>query len=263
MNGLKKKRVLITGANGCLGKSIAERLIAEKCNLVLTDKVKIELAFRSAAQEVTEVLGDISKPDDVANILAVVKDTLGGLGGLDGLVNTAAILEPQDGSITKTTLESFQRTLATNLLGTFLTCQAVIPLMLESGNGSIVNLSSVVAHVASAEAQIAYTASKGGVEALTREIAIEQARSGIRANCIASGPVLSARNKHYFDTDEKWQARRKHIPMGRLGRPEEIAGVVAFLLSDDAAYMTGSTLLVDGGIASAYVINDVNGSPTP
>ncbi|MGC6471702.1 MAG: SDR family NAD(P)-dependent oxidoreductase [Parvibaculales bacterium] len=257
MKGLKNKRILLTGANGCLGRAIAERLSAEGCQLALVDKSGVDQPPKDALV----IWADIS---DAAAVETAFSNLRSKLGGLDGLVNLAAVLDQDDGGTAETSREVFEKTLSTNLLGTFLTCQAAITMMRDEGAGAIVNFSSVVAHAASASAQIAYTSAKGGVEALTREIAIEQARHGIRANCIAPGPVLSDRNKHYFNTPEKWQTRRRHIPMGRLGTPEEIAGSAAFLLSEDAGYITGTTLLCDGGIANAYVVDDSHGgAPAP
>ena len=256
MKGLKNKRILLTGANGTLGHAITQRLMSEGCQLALIDKVGID----SAPPEALIIAGDIVDADDLDAAFTTLKTEFD---GLDGLVNLAAILEPNDGGVATTSREVFERTLSTNLLGTFLTCQSAVDLMRGSGAGAIVNFSSVVAHAASAFSQIAYTSAKGGVEALTREIAIEHARHGIRANCIAPGPVLSDRNQHYFNTPEKWETRRRHIPMGRLGKPEEIAGSVAFLLSEDAGYITGTTLLCDGGISNAYIVDDRNGSPAP
>ena len=256
MKGLKNKRILVTGANGCLGQATAERLSAEGCQLVLTDKSDVEHPPHGALV----VQADIS---DATGVESLFSKLTGEIGGLDGLVNLAVVLDEGDGGTASTSREVFERTLSTNLLGTFLTCQAAIEIMRQEGAGAIVNFSSVVAHAASAMAQIAYTSAKGGVEALTREIAIEHARQGIRANCIAPGPVLTERNKHYFNTKQKWETRRRHIPMGRLGTAEEIAGSVAFLLSEDAGYITGTTLLCDGGIANAYIVDDDLGAPAP
>ncbi|MGC6511293.1 MAG: SDR family NAD(P)-dependent oxidoreductase [Parvibaculales bacterium] len=256
MKGLKNKRILLTGANGYLGRAVTQRLVAEGCQLALTDRT----AHEAAAPGALVIPADISNADDLETVFGTIKTHWD---GLDGLVNLAAILDEADGGIESTSRETFERTLSINLLGTFLTCQAAIEPMRAAGGGAIVNFSSVVAHAASAYAQIAYTSAKGGVEALTREIAIEHARHGIRANCIAPGPVMSERNQHYFNTTEKWETRRRHIPMGRLGTPQEMAGSVAFLLSEDAGYVTGTTLLCDGGISNAYVIDDSHGAASP
>ncbi len=144
-------------------------------------------------------------------------------------------------------------------------CKAALPSLLANGEsgGSIVALSSVVAHSASAHPQLAYTTSKGAIEAMTREIAMSYARDNIRANCVAPGPVLTERTAPYFDTPKKWQMRRRHIPMGRLGKPEEIAALVCFLLSDAAAWTTGAVYRADGGISASYLVDDRDGQETP
>ena len=259
MIGLRDKRIIIIGANGCLGQALAERLVAENCRLLLVDKDIIKSAEQVTSDGCLTMVADVRDAAQVSKVMAYAEEKLG---GIDGLVNMAAILMPEDAAL-ETPLAAFEASLATNLTGTFLTCQAALPYLLKGQHSAIVNVSSVVAHAASATAQLAYTSAKGGVEALTREIAMAYARQGIRANCVAPGPVLSARNQHYFDDDEKWQARRQHIPMGRLGKPHEIAGTIAFLLSDDAGYITGTSILADGGIANAYVIKDENGDATP
>ncbi len=189
----------------------------------------------------------------------MVEQAIGELGGLDGVVNNAAMLVDTDAMPADTPLKSWQDTLAVNLTGAFLVYKHALPHLLAQQSGSLVTMSSLVARSASAEPQIAYTTSKGGLEAMTREIAITHARDNIRANCVAPGPVLTERTARYFDSDEKWRARRKHIPMGRLGRPEEIAALVCFLLSDEAGWQTGSIYRADGGISAAYLIDDSKG----
>ena len=263
MRGLKNKAILITGANGQLGHAIAKRLSEEGAYLVLTDKTQ-ELSIESLKKlpkkiKAINLFGDISNPQDVIHI---VQKTVEKHDDLYAIVNTATTFEPEDAGLLTTSIETWQRTLSTNLTGTFLMCQSVIPTFKKNGRGVVINLSSVVAHVASAEAQIAYTTSKGGMEAMTREIAMEYARSNIRANCIAPGPIRTKRTAHYFDSEEKWKKRRQHIPMGKTGQATEVAGLVAFLLSEDANYITGSSYLIDGGIANAYVVNDINGHAT-
>ena len=259
MNGLRDKRIIIIGANGCLGQALASRLLAENCRLVLVDLDTTALPENAPTDACFSLVADVREAEQVSKIMTYTEEKLG---GIDGLVNMAAILMPEDAAL-ETPQAVFDASLATNLTGTFLTCQAALPYLLKGQQGAIVNLSSVVAHAASATAQLAYTSAKGGIEALTREIAMAYARQGIRANCVAPGPVLSERNQHYFDNEEKWQSRRQHIPMGRLGKADEIAGTIAFLLSDDAGYITGTSILADGGIANAYVIKDENGDATP
>ena len=262
MRGLKDKVIILTGAAGGLGQAIASRLINEQACPVLVDHNQDTLLKLNENQVFNNSLclnGDITDPDFIATIITEAVEKFG---KIDGLVNSAALLLPEDGDIAKTPLTCWLKTMETNLTSVFLTCQAALPHLEEQG-GAIVNLSSVVAHAASATSQIAYTTAKGGVEALTKEIAISHARHNIRANCVAPGPVKTERTAHYFEDTAKWELRRRHIPMGRLGKPEEIAGLVCFLLSDDAGYITGASYLADGGISNAYVIDDVNGQETP
>ena len=150
-------------------------------------------------------------------------------------------------------LAAWQETISVNLTAAFLLCKHALPLLLAEPASSIVHVSSVAARAGSAIPQLAYTASKGGLEAMTRELAVAHARQGLRANCIALGPVRTQRNQHYFDTPAKLAARLRHIPMGRLGTPEEAVALIGFLLSDAAAYITGASLAVDGGITAAYL----------
>ncbi|HAK99252.1 MAG: hypothetical protein CBE09_04415 [Rhizobiales bacterium TMED249] len=262
MRGLKDKVIILTGAAGGLGQAIATRLINEQACPVLVDHNQDTLLKLTENQVFNNSLclnGDITDPDFIATIMTEAVEKFG---KIDGLVNSAALLLPEDGDIAQTPLTCWLKTMETNLTSVFLTCQAALPHLEEQG-GAIVNLSSVVAHAASATSQIAYTTAKGGVEALTKEIAISHARHNIRANCVAPGPVKTERTAHYFEDTAKWELRRRHIPMGRLGKPEEIAGLVCFLLSDDAGYITGASYLADGGISNAYVIDDVNGQETP
>ncbi len=263
---MENKIILITGAAGMIGQAIAQKLVREGARLILFERTP-ELAERACTQiekkyhqNIHHFSADLETPHDIEAAI----DTASRIqGGFDGLVNNAAMLMPDDSDPVNTSLASWNKTLAVNLTGTFLMCQAVLPFMLARGGGTIVNMSSIVAHSGSAIPQIAYTTSKGGIEAMTREIAICYARQNIRANCVAPGPVLTDRTAHYFDTAEKWHSRRKHIPAGRLGRTEEIAALIAFLLSDAAKYITASSYKIDGGISSAYLVNDANGSETP
>lgn len=260
MRGLNDKVILLTGAGGGLGQAIAARLAEAGCRLILAEKTPQAAQKACEPHNAKAVSGNLSQSEEVEKL---AETALAFHGRIDGLVNNAAILDANDGGIADTSVESFTATIEQNLTSVFLMCRAIVPIFKQSGGGVIVNMSSIVAHAASSQAQIAYTTAKGGVEAMTREIAIEQARHNIRANCLAPGPVKTPRTAHYFDTAEKWQARRRHIPLGRLGRPEEIAGAVCFLLSDESSYMTGTTLLADGGIANAYLIDDENGAEKP
>ena len=259
---LNGKKIIITGANGGLGRAIAALAATQGATLALCEEnaAQAGAAVDSLGAEAIALHADLR---DAAAVEAMVKDAIEQLGGLDGVVNNAAILAADDGLPAETPLSSWQTTLDVNLTGAFLVYKYALPHLIAQKSGSLVTLSSVVAHSASAVPQIAYTTSKGALEAMTREIAIAHARDNIRANCVAPGPVLTERTAHYFETPEKWQARRRHIPMGRLGQPEEIAATVCFLLSDAAAWQTGSIMRVDGGISAAYVVDDRDGSETP
>ncbi|MBT5157883.1 MAG: SDR family oxidoreductase [Rhodobiaceae bacterium] len=276
---LTGKKILITGANGGLGRAIAALAQAQGATLALCEKTA-DLAQAAKAALPKPEAGALNPDAGVLNpdagvhcahadlrdgeaVAAMVAHAVDAMGGLDGVVNNAALLDAADAGPVETPLDSWQATLAVNVTGAFLVYQNALPHLIQQQSGSLVTLSSVVAHSASAKAQIAYTTSKGALEAMTREIALAHARDNIRANCVAPGPVLTERTAHYFDTPEKWVQRRQHIPMGRLGRPEEIAASVCFLLSDGAAWQTGSIMRVDGGISAAYVVDDTKGSDTP
>lgn len=261
---LTGKKILLTGANGGLGRAIAALAAEQGAHLALAEKTpQLAAAALSALPDGAEacaVAADLADDDAAA---AMVAQTIDELGGLDGVVVNHAMLASDDAAPVATSMQSWQDTLNVNLGGAFRVYKAALPHLIEHKSGSLVTLSSVVAHSASANPQIAYTTSKGALEAMTREIAMTHARDNIRANCVAPGPVLTERTAHYFDTDEKWQARRKHIPMGRLGRPEEIAALVCFLLSDAAGWQTGGVYRADGGISASYLVDDRDGSDTP
>ncbi len=261
MTDLLGKNIILTGAGGTIGQCIARRLVEKGAKLACFEKTKQDAEATIAvlpADKAKSFAANLLYENEVKEAVAAALDWLG---TIDGLVNNAVTLLADDSDIATTPLDSWNETLAVNLTGTFLMCQNIIP-HLQTG-GAIVNMSSVVAHSGSATAQIAYTTSKGGIEAMTREIAISHARAGIRANAIAPGPIYTERTAHYFDTPEKWQLRRRHIPLGRLGKADEIAALVGFLLSDDAGFTTGATYLADGGISAAYIIRDENGQETP
>lgn len=261
---LTGKKILITGANGGLGRAMATLAQAQGAHLALAERTP-ELA--AAALSVLEdtvpacaVAADLSDDEATQDMVAQAIEELD---GLDGVVANHAMLAEDDTTPLDTPMASWHETLNVNLSGTFRLYKAALPHLIAQQSGALVTLSSVVAHSASATPQIAYTTSKGALEAMTREIAMTYARDNIRANCVAPGPVLTERTAHYFDNAEKWQARRKHIPMGRLGRPEEIAALVCFLLSDGAGWQTGGVYRADGGISASYLVDDRNASDTP
>ncbi len=261
---LSGKKLLLTGANGGLGRAIAAYALAEGAELALCERTQAlaDAAQATAAHDKTHALAaDLT---DEQAVKSMVESAIDKMSGLDGVINNAAMLADDDGMPADTPLESWQATLDVNLTGAFLVYKYALPHLVQQQSGSLVTLSSVVAHSASAVPQIAYTTSKGALEAMTREIAMAHARDNIRANCVAPGPVLTDRTARYFDSAEKWQTRRQHIPMGRLGRPEEIAALVGFLLSDEAGWQTGGVYRADGGISASYLVDDSRGgSETP
>ena len=169
------------------------------------------------------------------------------------LFNNAGIMDSADGDSTETSMETWNRTIAINLTGVFLGCKFGVPALQRAGGGSIINTASFVALMGAATPQVAYTASKGGVLALTRELAIIHARQNIRVNALCPGPLKTEMLMSFLDTDQKKQRRLVHIPMGRFGEASEMAKAALYLASDDSSYVTGTEFVVDGGITSAYV----------
>jgi NAD(P)-dependent dehydrogenase (short-subunit alcohol dehydrogenase family) len=206
----------------------------------------IERAGGSAAY----VHADVSHAPDAERMVATAVDRFG---RLDILYNNAGVMLSDDGSIADTTEEVWDRTLAVNVKGVAHGCRYGVPAMIASGGGSIVNVASFVAWMGAATSQTAYTASKGAVLAMTREIAVEYARRGIRCNALCPGPIDTPLLAELLSDDARRQRRFVHIPMGRLGRADEIARAAMFLASDDSSFMTGASLIVDGGITAAYV----------
>jgi NAD(P)-dependent dehydrogenase (short-subunit alcohol dehydrogenase family) len=191
---------------------------------------------------------------DGAAVEALFAAAKAAYGSVDVAFNNAGISPPEDDSILTTGLDAWQRVHEVNLTSVYLCCKAALPHMLEQGKGSIVNTASFVAVMGAATSQIAYTASKGGVLAMTRELGVQFAREGVRVNALCPGPVNTPLLQELFAKDPERAARRLvHIPMGRFAEAEEIAAAVAFLASDDSSFMTASTFLVDGGISGAYV----------
>lgn len=252
---LEGKVALITGAAGGIGRVAAELFAAEGARVVIADVVDAEgaravTAIRERGGQAAYVHADVSVSKQAE---AMIDFAVGSFGALHVLYNNAGILPPDDGGTLDTPEATWDRVMAVNLKGVWLGCKHGIPALLESGGGSIVNVSSLVALMGSATPQIAYTASKGGVLALTRELAIEYARQGIRANMLCPGPIETPLMAELM-ADPQWAARRLvHIPIGRPGRAEEIGKAALFLASDDSSFMTGSALVVDGGITAAYV----------
>jgi NAD(P)-dependent dehydrogenase (short-subunit alcohol dehydrogenase family) len=256
VNRLDGKVALITGAASGIGRIAATLFAQEGARVVLTDVA--DEAGEAAAGEIEAsggaaayVHADVSSAADAE---AMVAFAVKRYGSLDILYNNAGIFHARDNSVTDTPEDIWDRVIDINLKGVFLGCCYGIPAMLESGGGSIINVASFVAVMGSATSQISYTASKGGVLAMSRELGVQYARSGIRVNALCPGPVNTLLLTELFAKDPERAARRLvHVPVGRFAEPEEIAAAVAFLASDDASFITASTFLVDGGISAAYV----------
>jgi NAD(P)-dependent dehydrogenase (short-subunit alcohol dehydrogenase family) len=248
-NRLAGKVALITGAGSGMGRAAAELFASEGARIVITDVVDeagqaAVDAVRAVGGEATFVHADVSHADDCAEMVRVAVSTYG---GLHVLYNNAGVFPADDGGLLDTPESTWERVMEINLKGVWLGCRAGVPAMLASGGGSIVNVASFVALMGAATAQIAYTASKGGVLAMTRELAVEYARQGIRANALCPGPIATPLLEELLSDPERRARRMVHIPMGRLGRAEELAKAALFLASDDASFMTGAALVVDGG----------------
>lgn len=255
MDRLVDKVAVITGAGSGIGR-VAARLFADEGASVVVADIDADQAGEAAAEIVASggtavpVGVDVSDEREVADMVGVA---VGRFGGLHVLFNNAGVFPADDGGILDTPPDTWQRVMDVNLKGVWLGCRAAVPAMLASGGGSIVNVASFVALMGAATAQIAYTASKGGVLALTRELAVEYARSGIRANSLCPGPIETPLLSELLADPERRNRRLVHIPIGRFGRPEEIARAALFLASDESSFVTGSALVVDGGITAAYV----------
>jgi NAD(P)-dependent dehydrogenase (short-subunit alcohol dehydrogenase family) len=248
---LAGKVAVITGAGSGIGLATARRFAAEGARVVCADVDAT--SGKAAASEVdgTFVQVDVTDEEQVRALFQEAVDTFG---GLDIAFNNAGISPPDDDSILTTGLDAWQRVQEVNLTSVYLCCKFAIEHMRARGGGSIINTASFVAVLGSATSQISYTASKGGVLAMSRELGVQFAREGIRVNALCPGPVNTPLLKELFARDPERAARRLvHVPMGRFGEATEIAAAVAFLASDDASFITAATFLVDGGISGAYV----------
>lgn len=250
---LANKVALITGAGSGLGREMALLFAREGASVVIND-IDREAGERTAS-EIPDgalfVAGDVSDDASVERMFAAVREAHG---RLDVSVHNAGVMDPRDEGVTETPLDIWDRVIAINLTGVFLCCRHAVPLMLDSeGNSSLINIASFVALMGAAAPQIAYTASKGGVLAMTREIAVEYARRGIRANAICPGPIRTPLLEYLIADEAKRNNRLNHIPAGRFGEPSDIANAALYLASDESDWVTGTDFSVDGGITAAYL----------
>ncbi len=252
---LRDKVALITGAGGGIGGESALLFASEGAKIVVVDvdeKSAKETVKRvkEASGEALFVRADVSYDADCARMVSEAERAFG---RLDVLFNNAGIMDAADDDAVKTSEEVWEKTLAINLKGVFLGCKHGIPALRRAGGGSVINTASFVAYLGAATPQLAYTVSKGGVVALTRELAVIHAREKIRVNALCPGPLKTELLMKFLNTEAKRQRRLVHIPMGRFGEAQEMAKAALFLASDESSYMTGASLLVDGGITAAYV----------
>ena len=255
MMRLKDKVALITGAGSGIGRETALLFASEGARVVVVDVndaggQAVAEELRGSGGEAVYVHADVSK---AAEAELMIRAAEASYGRLDVLFNNAGISHPDDDDAVTTEEEVWDLTMNINLKGVFLGCKHGIPALRRAGGGSIINTASFVAVLGAATPQLAYTASKGGVLAMTRELAVIHARENIRVNALCPGPLRTELLMKYLDTEEKRQRRLVHIPMGRFGEAKEIARAALFLASDESSFTTGATFLVDGGITAAYV----------
>ncbi|WP_026306815.1 3-oxoacyl-ACP reductase [Smaragdicoccus niigatensis] len=251
MQRLQDRVAVITGGGSGIGKASAVRLAAEGARVVVVD---VDAATGKAVADA--VNGEFAQVDitNEDGIRGLFDDVVERHGRLDIVFNNAGISPPDDDSILTTGIDAWRRVQEVNLTSVFLGCKYAIPHMQRQGKGSIINTASFVALMGAATSQISYTASKGGVLAMSRELGVQFAREGIRVNALCPGPVNTPLLQELFAKDPERAARRLvHIPLGRFAEPEEIAAAVAFLASDDSSFITASQFLVDGGLTGAYV----------
>jgi NAD(P)-dependent dehydrogenase (short-subunit alcohol dehydrogenase family) len=252
---LDGKVALITGAGSGIGREASRLFAREGARVVAVDRdaatadETVAIVSKDGG-EALAVCADVAVSADCERMVAAAEDAYG---RLDVLFNNAGVMLTSDDDALTTDEDTWDATLDVNAKGVFLGCKHGIPALRRAGGGAIVNTASFVAKLGAATSQVAYTASKGAVLALTRELAVIHAREGIRVNALCPGPLRTELLMRFLDTEEKRQRRLVHIPMGRFGEAAEIARAALFLASDDASFMTGAELLVDGGITAAYV----------
>lgn len=248
---LAGRTAVITGGCSGIGLATARRFAEEGAHVVVAD------IDDARGEEVAAEIGglyvhtEVTDKEQVDALFARAKETYG---SVDVAFNNAGISPPEDDSILDTDLEAWRRVQEVNLTSVYLCCKAALPYMLEQKRGSIINTASFVAVMGAATSQISYSASKGGVLSMSRELGVQFAREGVRVNALCPGPVNTPLLRELFAKDAERAARRLvHVPMGRFAEPEEMANAVLFLASDESSFITASTFLVDGGISGAYV----------
>jgi NAD(P)-dependent dehydrogenase (short-subunit alcohol dehydrogenase family) len=255
MSRLDGKVALITGGAGGIGRETAILFAREGARVVITDvndlggQETLELV-QAHSQDVAYLHADVSQASDCEAMVALAEDRFG---GLDILFNNAGIMHGDDGNAMQTSESVWDLTMSINLKGVYLGCKYGIPALQRRGGGSVINTASFVAVLGAATPQLAYTASKGGVLAMTRELAVIHARENIRCNSLCPGPLHTKLLMDFLDTEAKKQRRLVHVPMGRFGLAAEMAKAALFLASEDSSYVTGADFMVDGGITAAYV----------
>ena len=255
MGRLEGKVALITGGAAGIGRETAVLFAKEGAKVVITDVndqggAESLARIKAHTEDARYMHADVSKAADCEAMVAFAESEFG---GLDVLFNNAGIMHGDDGNAMQTDESVWDLTMNINLKGVYLGCKYGIPALLRRGGGSVINTASFVAVLGAATPQLAYTASKGGVLAMTRELAVIHARENIRCNALCPGPLKTKLLMDFLDTEAKKQRRLVHVPMGRFGLAEEMAKAALFLASDDSSYVTGSDFLVDGGITAAYV----------
>jgi NAD(P)-dependent dehydrogenase (short-subunit alcohol dehydrogenase family) len=246
---------VITGAAGGIGREAAVLFSEEGASVVVAD-IGSSAGAKAASdcKRAVFVEVDVSNPASVEALYAKAVETYG---GVDILYNNAGIMPPDDDSILTTEADAYDRVQAVNAKGVFLCCKYGIPRLLERGGGSVINVASFVALVGAATSQIGYTASKGAVLSMSRELAVQFARQGVRVNALCPGPVETPLLMRLFsDNPAAYERRRIHLPMGRLATAREIANAALFLASSESSYVNGATFLVDGGLTAAYVTSE-------
>jgi NAD(P)-dependent dehydrogenase (short-subunit alcohol dehydrogenase family) len=247
------KVAVVTGGCSGIGLATVTRFVEEGARVVIgdIDDARGEALVKQLDAAATYVHVDVTSKEQVDALFATARSTYG---AIDIAFNNAGISPADDASILDTGLDAWRRVQEVNLTSVYLCCKAALPYMLEQRSGSIINTASFVAVMGAATSQISYSASKGGVLAMSRELGVQFARDGVRVNALCPGPVNTPLLQELFAKDEESAARRLvHVPMGRFGEPSEMASAVLFLASDESSFITASTFMVDGGISSAYV----------